>query len=117
MQSTREMTDIGVRVLKNARNVSKCCRVRTRYKKSTRLCLNCAAITLSASDRSWQNKKKERKQLPYAANLEGAKLTRAREWGSELSVGEGGGGQNLPFPAYSAPMKSRITKFLWEVVF
>ena len=43
------------------------------------------------------------------------KLTRAREWGSELRAREGGGGQNLPTPANSAPMKARITKFLWEV--
>ena len=41
-------------------------------------------------------------------------LTRAREWGPELRALEGGG-QNLPPPANSAPMKARITKFLWEV--
>ena len=41
-------------------------------------------------------------------------LTRAREWGPELRALEGGG-QNLP-PANSAPMKPRITKFLWKVV-
>ena len=43
-------------------------------------------------------------------------LTRALEWGPELRAMEGGGGQNLPPPANSAPMKARITKFLWEVV-
>ena len=39
-------------------------------------------------------------------------LTRARDWGSELCAGAGG--QNLP-PSNAAPIKVRITKFLWEV--
>ena len=42
--------------------------------------------------------------------IQWAVLTRAREWGSELRVREGGEMQNLP-PANSAPMKARITKF------
>ena len=48
--------------------------------------------------------------------LEGP-LTRAREWDSELRgrEEEGGGGQNLPLPAISAPVKARITKLLWKV--
>ena len=41
------------------------------------------------------------------------KLTRAREWGPELRARERG--QNQPTPAISAPMKARITKFLWKV--
>ena len=41
-------------------------------------------------------------------------LTRALEWGSELRAMEGRG-LNLP-PANSAPMKARISKFLWKVV-
>ena len=42
-------------------------------------------------------------------------LTRALEWGPELRAMEGGG-QNLPPPANSAPMKARIIKFLLKVV-
>ena len=57
-----------------------------------------------------RTKRKESK-LPYAANRGEAKLTRAREWSSELRAREGVG-QNLPFPANSAPMKAKITKFL-----
>ena len=92
MQNRIEMTAIGVRVLKNARKVSKTCSVRTRYiRKNTRLYLNCAKIALSASDRSWQNKKKRKKEskLPYAAHRGGAKSTSAWEWGSELRAGKG----------------------------
>ena len=60
----------------------------------------------------------EGKKLSYAANRGGVKLTRAWELGSELRAreGEGGGGQNLTFSANPAPMKARISKFLWEVV-
>ena len=38
-------------------------------------------------------------------------ITRAREWGPELRALEGGGAES----ANSAPMKAKITKFLWEV--
>ena len=42
-------------------------------------------------------------------------LTRALEWGPELRAMEGG--QSLPPPPVnSAPMKARITKFLWKMV-
>ena len=58
---------------------------------------------------------KKRSKLPYASNRGGAKLTRAREWGSELRAREVVG-HNLPFPANSAPMKARITNFLREVI-
>ena len=44
-----------------------------------------------------------------------ARLTRAREWGSELRAREVGGGAESAPPANSASMKARITKFLWEV--
>ena len=43
-------------------------------------------------------------------------LTRALEWGPELRAMEGMA-ESAPLPpAYSAPMKARITKFLWKVV-
>ena len=58
---------------------------------------------------------KKESKLSYAANREGAKLIRVREWVSELRAREGGG-RNLPFPANSAPMKAGISNFLWEVV-
>ena len=38
----------------------------------------------------------------------------AREWGSDYATGKGA--EYTPPPANSAPMKSRITKFLLEVV-
>ena len=46
-------------------------------------------------------------------SVRGRLLTRAREWGSELCAREGG---KICPPANSAPMKARITKLLWKVV-
>ena len=43
-------------------------------------------------------------------------LTHDLERGSELRAMEGGGGENLPTPTSSAPMKARITKFLCKEV-
>ena len=42
-------------------------------------------------------------------------LTCARQWVQNYAP-EKGGGQDLPPPTNSAPMKARITKFLWELV-
>ena len=47
------------------------------------------------------------------ANFLFGDLTRAREWGPELRAREGGT-ESVP-PANTAPVKARITKFLWKV--